>query len=70
MSSAVHIDSRNKDISILGEGPIQGLRDTTLKTEAKYPINFTHPRQRFASSLHCKGNNSFLFVNTTNIYQI
>ena len=70
MSSAVHIASKNKDILILGEGPIQGLGDTTVTTEAKYPINFTHPRQRFVSSLHCKGSNSFSFVNTTKIYQI
>ena len=29
MSSSVHIDNRNKDILILGEGPTQGLNDTT-----------------------------------------
>ena len=36
MSSSVHIDNKNKDILILGEGPTQGLYDTTLTTEAKY----------------------------------
>ena len=40
MSSFVHIDNKNKDILILGEGPILGLDDTTLTAEAKYPINF------------------------------
>ena len=30
-----------KDILILGEGPKQGLDDTKLTTEAKYPMNFT-----------------------------
>ena len=30
MSSPVHIDNKNKDILILGEGPTQGLDDTTL----------------------------------------
>ena len=40
-SSSVHVDNKNKDILILGEGPTQGLHDTTLKAEAKYLINFT-----------------------------
>ena len=47
MSSSVHIDNKNKDILIFVEGPIQGLDDTTLTAEAKYPINFTQPRKRF-----------------------
>ena len=34
-------DNKNKNILILGEGPTQGLNDTTLTAEAKYPINFT-----------------------------
>ena len=37
----MHIDNKRKDILNLGEGPTQGLYDTTLKAEAKYPINFT-----------------------------
>ena len=40
MSSSV-----NKDILILGEEPTQGLDDTTLTAEAKYPINFMQPRK-------------------------
>ena len=50
MSSSVDIDNKNKDILILGEGPTQGLKDTTLTVEAKYPISFT-PRKRFVLSL-------------------
>ena len=33
MSSSVHIDDKNKDILILGEGPTQGLDNTTLTVE-------------------------------------
>ena len=40
MSSSVHVDNKNKDILIIGEGPTQELDDTTLTAEAKYPINF------------------------------
>ena len=41
MSSSVHIDNKNKDILISGDGPTQELDDTILTTEAKYPISFT-----------------------------
>ena len=68
LSSSVHIDNKNKDILILGEGPAQGLDDTTLTAEAKHPINFTESRKRFASSLHYNGSNSFFFVSSTKIY--
>ena len=67
MSSSVHIDNKNKDILILSERPTQGLDDTTLAAEAKYPINFTQPRKRFVLSLHYNGKNSFLFFNTAKI---
>ena len=69
MSSSVHIDSKGKDILILGEVPTQGLDDTTLTTKAKNPINITQPRETFVLSLHYNGINSFLFVNATKIYQ-
>ena len=69
MSSSGHIDNESKDILILGEGLTQGLGDTTLTAEAKYPINFTQMRKKFVLSLHYNGSNSFLLVNATKIYQ-
>ena len=36
----MHTDGRNKNISVLGEEPTQGLDNATITTEAKYPINF------------------------------
>ena len=69
MSLSVHIGNRNKDILNLGEKSTQGLNDTTLTAEAKYPINFAQPRKRFVLSLHCNESNSFLFVNATKIDQ-
>ena len=41
MISSLHVDNIGKDILFLGEGPTQGLNDTTLTTEAKNSINFT-----------------------------
>ena len=69
MSSSVYIDNKNKDILILGEGPTQGLDDTTLTAEAKYSINFSRSNKKFCLKLYFNGRNSFLFVNTTKIYQ-
>ena len=64
MRLSVHIDKK-KDILILGESPTQGLDDSTLTAEAKYPITLTQPRKRFVLSLYYNGSNSFLFVNAT-----
>ena len=33
MSSSLHVDNKNKDNLILGEGPKQGLDDTTLTAD-------------------------------------
>ena len=52
ISSSAHIGNKNKDILILGEGPTEGLDDTTLTAEARDHINFTQPRERFVLSPH------------------
>ena len=69
MGLSVHIYNKNKDSLILGEGPAQGLDNTTVKADAEYPINFTQSGKRFKFSLHYNESNSFLFVNATKIYQ-
>ena len=56
---------------ILGEGTTQGLDNTILTAEAKYPIDFTQSNfciKRFVLSPHYNKSNS-LFVNATKIYQ-
>ena len=65
----MHIGNKNKDILILGEGPPQGLHDTTLTAESVYRINLAKPNKVFVLSLHNNESNSFLFVNATKIYQ-
>ena len=69
MSSSVHIDNKNKDILIIGEGRTQRLDDTTLTGEEKYLTNITQPRKTFALSLQYYESINFLFVNVTKIYQ-
>ena len=68
-SSSVHIDGRNKNILVLGEGPTEGLDNATITAEAKYPINFTESGKRFVLSLHYNGIDSFLFVNAVKMYE-
>ena len=58
-----------KDILILGEGPTQGLYDTTLTVEKKYSISFTKHNKKFCLSLHYNGANSYLFVNGVEIHK-
>ena len=67
MSSFVPVDNKNKDV-LIGEGPTQGLDDTELTAEYKYPINFTQSGKRFVLNLHYNGSNSFSFVNATKTY--
>ena len=66
MSSSVHVDNKKKYILILGEGPTQGLDDTTETAEKKYSVNFTE-NNKFCLSLHYNGAISHLFVNGTEI---
>ena len=68
MSSSVLIDTKAKDILILGELPKQ---DQMVRTaEAIYYINFTQSNDRFVLSIDYNGSNNFLFVNATKIYQL
>ena len=59
MSSSVQVDIKNKNTLVLEECLTQRLDDTTLKAEAKYPLNFTQLRKTFVLSVHCNGDSSF-----------
>ena len=43
----MYIGNKNKDILIHGEGPTQGLDDTTLTAKAKYRITLKQLGSRF-----------------------
>ena len=68
MSSSAHTNNKGKGTSILDKVQTQGLDNTTLTAETKYPTNFTQSGKRFVFSLHYNGSNS-LFVNATKVYQ-
>ena len=68
MSSSAHVDNNKKDILILGIGPTQGL-EHILTAEKMYAVNFTVTNITFCLSLHYNGANSYLFVNSMEIYK-
>ena len=59
---------KKKDILILGKGPTQGL-EHILTAGKMYSINFTVSKNKFCLSLHFNGANSYLFVNSKEIYK-
>ena len=66
MSSSTKTDNRKIDILILGKGPTQGLKHT-LSAGKLNSINFTQKNKKICSSLHYNKENSYLFVNSTEI---
>ena len=68
MNSSVHLDNKKKYILLPGDGPAQGLDDTALTAEKKYPINFIASINKFCLSLICNGVNSSLFVNGVDVH--
>ena len=68
MSSSTKIDNKKKDILILGKGPTQGL-EHTLTAEKMYSINFTKKHKKFCLSSHYNRQDSYLFVNGTEVYK-
>ena len=63
MSFSIHRTNRANHIYIMGNGPTQGIHDTTIYAEKKYFRNFTEPNVKFVLSLHYNGNDGYLFVN-------
>ena len=68
MRSSLHGDNKKKDVLILGEGPTQGLDDTTLTAEKSIEL-ILQSITKFSLGLHYKGGISYLFVNGTEIHK-
>ena len=56
-----------KAILVLGEGPTNGLDDTTITAEAKNSVNIINSKKEICLSLHYNGANSFLYANGVQI---
>ena len=62
LSSSAHANNRSNNILVLGKDFIQGINGT-IYAEGMYTPNFTVSGKKYVLSLHCNGNNSYLFVN-------
>ena len=69
MGSSTHGNNKTRNILVLGKDFIQGIDGTTNYEEKMYSINFTKSKTRFCLSLHYNKENSYLFVNGTEIYK-
>ena len=58
-----------KKTLVLGKGPTQGL-EHTLTAEKMYSIYFIVKNKKICFSMHYNGENSYLFVNGTEIYKL
>ena len=68
MSSSINADNKGNNNLILGRGPTQGLGEHSLTAEKIYSINFTDHRKKCCLSLHYNGANSYLFVNSAEMF--
>ena len=62
-NSVIHSNNKANNISITGNGFVQGINDTTFYAEKMYSQNFTAVNKNFVLSLHYNGDDSYLFVN-------
>ena len=62
-SSLVHSNNKANNIFVMGDLFVQGINDTTLYAEKLYSKNFTQSSKKIVLSLHCNGDDSYLFVN-------
>ena len=64
--SVIFRDGNNLSVHVnnivFGDGPTQGLDDTTITAEARYHIKFVRSERRSVLSLHYNGSNSFFVL--------
>ena len=63
VSSSSHKTNRENNIYVLGKDFVQGVNGTTLYAEKIHKTDFMEQNKKFALSLHCNGDNSYLFPN-------
>ena len=63
MSFSKHANNKASNIYVMGKDYITKINDTTIYAEKMFYRNFTDPGKKFILSLHCNGDNCYLFVN-------
>ena len=70
VSTSIHANNKMNNILVLGKQFMQVIKDATIYAERTDSINFTKTRVKFCLSLHYNGDNSYLFVNGTEICKL
>ena len=65
--SSSHTDNRKNIFLVLGEGPLEGINDRVGAAEKEIGINFSKVKTKVCLSLHYNGDESYLYVNKTEI---
>ena len=68
-SSSSHAYNRKNNFLVLGEGPTFGINGSFGSPETKFSINFSKPNTEFWFILHYDADNSYLFVNSQEIFK-
>ena len=55
---------------MLGEGPTYGINGSFGSSEEKFSINLSKANAKFCLSLHYNANNSYLFVNGRETFEV
>ena len=69
-SSSSHSDNRNNNFLVLGEGPIYGINGRFGSTEKNFTVGFSKANTKCCLVLHYNADNSCLFVNAKEIFQL
>ena len=67
LGSSTHANNKTQSVLVLGYGLIQKINDTAFYAEKMYSPNFTVDNKIFCLSLHYNNDNSYLFVNGTEV---
>ena len=63
-SSSSNTNNRKKDFLALGEGPTDGINNSTGAAK-KFSVNFSEANKNFCLSVYYSGDESYLHVNKT-----
>ena len=69
LSTSRHSTNKTRNILVLGHAFIQKINNTTNYAERSYSSNFSIENKVFCLSLHCNGDNSYLFVNGKEVFK-
>ena len=65
----MHANNKVNNVLVLGKALIKGINDPKIYAKKMHSTSFTVDNKKFCLSLHCNGNNSYLFVNGKEIHK-